>query len=73
MSRRKRQFDATPELIIFLDRVRVVIEDAEVVVSNSASNQNPHSLNGDRLFIIVHRDVKDQFRQISGFESLPLL
>ncbi len=73
MSRRKRQFNTTPELVIFLDRVRVVIENAEVVLSYSASNKNPHSLDGDRLFIIIHRDMEDQFRQISGFKRLPLL
>jgi hypothetical protein len=69
----ERKFDATPKLIVLSDGVRVIVEDAEVVLSLSSANKDPHAFYRNRLLGTVHRNAEDQLDKIARLKRLPPL
>ena len=54
MARRERKLHTTPKLVVLVDGVRIVVEDAKKPVTHSFSNNDPHAFNGDRLLLVIH-------------------
>jgi hypothetical protein len=67
---REGQFGATPKLIVLFDGVRLIVEDAKIVLPDPSTDEHPHALDGNRLFIIVHGDAEDQLGKVAGLERL---
>lgn len=73
MLRAERQLCSDPKLVILINTVWLVVENAKVAAWNSFSNKNPHAFNGDRIIWIVYADPENQLRQISCFKPFPLI
>lgn len=71
MSGGKRKLGAKPELVILGDSVGFVIEDSEISIRCSLSNQNPHPLDRDILVRVVHTDAKDQLGEVADLQAFP--
>ncbi len=70
----ERQRGTGPKQIILLNGVGVIVQNPQVAISRPFSHDNPHAFERD-LFAIPpsQGDLKDQLREIAGFQTFTLL
>jgi hypothetical protein len=68
MARREWKLHTAPKLLILTDGMRIIVEDTEILLAHSFSNDDPHSFNGDRLRLVIRRYAEDQLHKVPRLE-----
>ncbi len=73
MARREWQFYSAPEFLVFVNCVRIVIKDTEVLIAHLFADNYPHAFHRNRFLLAIHRYPKYQLHKVSRPKRLPIL